>query len=418
MAATAQIGIGLVSFAHPHQRHGPMRSPSARRLGWWRYGTRTRIALTGKPRDWVWRRTATWMTFWRGAMSTPYRSVRERPPCGSGPCRPWPPASMSSCRSRWRRRWPTPTGSWPPRTPAMRSSCRPTTCASMRWHVEVRRLLDGGAIARVHTVRRRHSHHFAIDAADREGVLGWMTDPALAGGGGAYGRGRPRPSCGSSGCSGCRGRSPPGRPKARRAWRWRTARTCCWTWADGCTGSLQTGWTEVAGGPTIEIYGDGGPILATGTDVATSRNPAPGAPPLQVYRSATGAWEFPEVELPASRATLPPNAFVDLPARGWGRHRSRLRRRGTPWRSPQPPTSRPAAAAPCRWPDRVDGSHRFGHSGCHGTKRRRNRLAADLRQRSIEHDQLRLRPGTPATADHHPAYHRGGAAKRGGQTSR
>ena len=32
---------------------------------------------------------------------------------------------------------------------------------------------------------------------------------------------------------------------------------------------------------------------------------------MQVYRSATGAWEFPEVELPASRATLPPNAFVD-----------------------------------------------------------------------------------------------------------
>ena len=80
---------------------------------------------------------------------------------------------------------------------------------------------------------------------------------------------------------------------------------------DGCTGSLQTGWTEVAGGPTIEIYGDGGTILATGTDVATSRNPTPATPPLQVYRSATGTWEFPEVELPAARATLPPNAFVD-----------------------------------------------------------------------------------------------------------
>ncbi len=176
-------------------------------------------------------------------------------------------------------------------------------------HLEVRRLLDGGAIGRVHTVRRRHSHHFAIDAADREGVLGWMTDPALAGGGALMDEGA----------------------HALLWFLWMfgmpravTARTAAGTpglavedtahllldLGDGCTGSLQTGWTEVAGGSTIEIYGDGGTILATGTDVATSRNQVPG-PPLQVFRSATGSWEFPEAELPASRATLPPNAFVD-----------------------------------------------------------------------------------------------------------
>lgn len=177
-------------------------------------------------------------------------------------------------------------------------------------HLGVRRLLDDGAIGRVHTVRRRHSHHFAIDRADREGVLGWMTDPALAGGGALMDEGAHALLWFLWMF---------GMPRAVTAW---TAKGTpglavedsahlLLDLGDGCTGSLQTGWTEVAGGPTIEIYGDGGTILATGTDVATSRNPVPGTPPLQVYRSATGAWEFPAVELPASRATLPPNAFVD-----------------------------------------------------------------------------------------------------------
>ena len=177
-------------------------------------------------------------------------------------------------------------------------------------HLEVRRLLDDGAIGRVHTVRRRHSHHFAIDRADREDVLGWMTDPVLAGGGALMDEGAHALLWFLWMF---------GMPRAVTAWMAdgtpglavEDSAHLLLDLGDGCTGSLQTGWTEVAGGPTIEIYGDGGTILATGTDVATSRNPAPGTPPLQVYRNATGTWEFPEVELPASRATLPPNAFVD-----------------------------------------------------------------------------------------------------------
>ena len=177
-------------------------------------------------------------------------------------------------------------------------------------HLEVRRLLDDGAIGRVHTVRRRHSHHFAIDRADREGVLGWMTDPALAGGGALMDEGAHALLWFLWMF---------GLPRAVTAWTANAtpglgvedAAHLLLDLGDGRTGSLQTGWTEVAGGPTIEIFGDHGTILATGTDVATSRNPSPGTPPLQVFRNATGAWEFPEVELPASRATLPPNAFVD-----------------------------------------------------------------------------------------------------------
>ena len=54
MAATAQIGIGLVSFAHPHQR--PWADAFAEReggAGWWRCGTRMPTVPAAKRHAWV-----------------------------------------------------------------------------------------------------------------------------------------------------------------------------------------------------------------------------------------------------------------------------------------------------------------------------------------------------------------------------
>ncbi len=309
MAATAQIGIGLVSFAHPHQRPWAdafSEREEARVVAVWdadadradREAARLGVEAHGNLDDLLARSDVDAVSV---CSENPYHAAQAVPALAAGKhvLLQKPMAATVADADRIL-------------AAANASDAIFMQAYNLRFdalHVEVRRLLDGGAIGRVHTVRRRHSHHFAIEAADREGVLGWMTDPALAGGGALMDEGA----------------------HALLWFLWMfgmpravTARTADGTpglavedtahllldLGDGCTGSLQTGWTEVAGGSTIEIYGDGGTILATGTDVATSRNQVPG-PPLQVFRSATGAWEFPEVELPASRATLPPNAFVD-----------------------------------------------------------------------------------------------------------
>src|SRR5690606_5587644 len=72
----------------------------------------------------------------------------------------------------------------------------------------------------------------------------------------------------------------------------------------------------IAGGPTIEIYGDKGVIVATGTDISSTRFMQPGAPLLSVFRAETGQWEHPPVELVTARAVPPPNAFVDCLVEG------------------------------------------------------------------------------------------------------
>jgi predicted dehydrogenase len=177
-------------------------------------------------------------------------------------------------------------------------------------HLEIKRLLDNNEIGKVHTVRRRHSHHFAIKKEDREGILDWMTDPTLAGGGALMDEGAHALLWFLWMF---------GKPKSVTA---RTGKSIVdlnvedevhiiFDLNNGVTGSLQTSWTEVAAGPTVEIYGDRGTILATGTDIASERSMAPGTHPLQVFHIDSGEWSSPKVELPLSRATLPPNAFID-----------------------------------------------------------------------------------------------------------
>lgn len=177
-------------------------------------------------------------------------------------------------------------------------------------HQEVKRTVDSGRIGKISVVRRRHSHHFAIDPKDRQNVLGWMTDPRLSGGGALMDEGA-HAILWFLWVLG-----PPETVAAR------TATTVpglevedhivvTLGYADGVTGILQTSWTEVAGGPTIEIFGDRGAILATGTDIASTRSMAEDTRPLAIYDTDSGRWEYPAIEIEHRRSYLPPNAFVD-----------------------------------------------------------------------------------------------------------
>ena len=182
-------------------------------------------------------------------------------------------------------------------------------------HEHVKELVDEGAVGRVHTVRRRHSHHFGIDPAETGRVLAWMADPARSGGGalmdeGAHALlwfiwmfGAPRYVSAAM---------------STRMPHLRVEDNALLTleFADGLIGSLQTSWTECAGGPTVEIYGDKGALLATGTDIASTRFLPEGTPYLSVFRKDAGKWEHPAVAPATARAVPPANAFIDCLVRG------------------------------------------------------------------------------------------------------
>lgn len=177
-------------------------------------------------------------------------------------------------------------------------------------HQAVKRTVDSGRLGKISVIRRRHSHHFAIDPKDRENVLGWMTDPALAGGGALMDEGAHALlwflwMFGAAETVTARvGAVTPGLRVEDHV-------VAVFGYADGATGVLQTSWTEVAAGPTIEIFGDRGSLLATGTDIASTRFTLDGTHPLSLFDIERGAWEHPAIEVEKARANLPPNAFVD-----------------------------------------------------------------------------------------------------------
>lgn len=182
-------------------------------------------------------------------------------------------------------------------------------------HLKVKELVDSGAIGRVAVVRRRHSHHFGLTVEDANNVLGWMTQRQLSGGGalmdeGAHALlwflwmfGRPKS------VSAHIGTVMPHLEVDDHA-------LLTMEFEDNVVGTLQTSWIEMAAGPTIEIYGDKGVIVATGTDIASTRFPVSEGPYLQVFRQETGAWEFPQVELVLARTAPPANAFIDTLVKG------------------------------------------------------------------------------------------------------
>lgn len=177
-------------------------------------------------------------------------------------------------------------------------------------HVMIKQVVDSGRIGRISVVRRRHSHHFAIDPGDLRRILWWMADPALSGGGALMDEGAHAtlwfiwmfgyPQSVTARMS----TVTPGLPVEDNA-------LLLFEFAGNIMGSLQTSWTEPAGESTIEIFGDKGAIVATGTDIASSRTMPEQTPPLRIYSTDTGRWEYPGVELIKARTAPPPNAFVD-----------------------------------------------------------------------------------------------------------
>jgi len=181
-------------------------------------------------------------------------------------------------------------------------------------HVRIKELVDAGALGRVNVVRRRHSHHFALRAEDRAGVLGFMTDPVRAGGGALMDEGA-HVTLWYLWMFG-----PPASVTA--AVETRTAglavednAAVIYRWADGLLGLHQTSWTEVAGDATTEIFGDRGTLIQTGADIASTRPHGPAAAelrPLKLYTLDAGRWEYPDVPLLLNRSALVTGPFVDM----------------------------------------------------------------------------------------------------------
>ena len=193
-------------------------------------------------------------------------------------------------------------------------------------HEAVKAVVDSGSLGRVNIVRRRHSHHLAIDPADRQRVLWWMADPARSGGGALMDEGAHAAlwfvwmfGVPASVTAEVETRTP-GLAVEDNA-------VLLYRWRDGLLGVHQTSWTEVAGENTIEVFGERGSLVATGTDIASTRCLPRGTPPLRVWTAEQGAWTQPAVELVQGRSDLVAGPFIDCIVRdepspvpaAWGR---------------------------------------------------------------------------------------------------
>ena len=78
--------------------------------------------------------------------------------------------------------------------------------------------------------------------------------------------------------------------------------------------------TELASTSTIELSGDQGVLVATGTDISAVRSALPSEPPLRVWRhepqpadgAPPGEWRTPPVQLAANRLTGTAQAFLEM----------------------------------------------------------------------------------------------------------
>jgi len=202
-------------------------------------------------------------------------------------------------------------------------------------HLEIKRLVEAGEIGKIATARRRHSHAYSL--LDPK-VLEWMSDP-IKGGGGAFMDegahvalwylwmfGAPQSVTGVVTASVSEQR--PGVEDNG---------VLLYRYADGMIGVHQSSWTELASSSTIELLGDKGSVVASGTDITTSRswtdadaplrvwrhNPAgpaggapPGAPRRPTGAPSSGDWHMPDVKLAPNRLSGTVTAFVDLLVNG------------------------------------------------------------------------------------------------------
>jgi predicted dehydrogenase len=191
-------------------------------------------------------------------------------------------------------------------------------------HQEVKRLVDAGELGRIAIARRRHSHPFALtDQALLDNLA--LSDVVKSGGGafmdeGAHAAlwflwmfGAPVSVMGMVATS-LTSQQPGVEDNGVLLYRY----------ADGMIGLHQSSWTELASTSTIELSGERGVLVATGTDISTSRSATPGEPPLRLWRheaqpvpgAPPGAWLAPDVQLAPNRLTGTAQAFAEMLASG------------------------------------------------------------------------------------------------------
>ena len=191
-------------------------------------------------------------------------------------------------------------------------------------HQEIKRVVVAGELGRIAIARRRHSHAFALTNRKLLDDMA-LTDPVKAGGGafmdeGAHVAlwflwmfGAPASVTGIVTTS-LTAQQPGVEDNGVLLYRY----------ADGMIGVHQSSWTELASTSTIELSGDRGVLVATGTDITTSRSAPAGEPPVRVWREQAqppagtppGEWRTPAVQLAPNRLTGTAQAFVDMLATG------------------------------------------------------------------------------------------------------
>lgn len=187
-------------------------------------------------------------------------------------------------------------------------------------HQEIKRLVAAGELGRIAIARRRHSHAFALTNRRLLDDMA-LTDAAKAGGGafmdeGAHVAlwflwmfGAPVSVTGIVTTS-LTTQQPGVEDNGVLLYRY----------ADGMIGIHQSSWTELASTSTIELSGDQAVLVATGTDISSSRSALPDEPPLRVWRhhaqpasgAPPGEWRTPPVQLASNRMAGAAQAFLDM----------------------------------------------------------------------------------------------------------
>ena len=195
-------------------------------------------------------------------------------------------------------------------------------------HQEIKRLVAAGEVGRIATVRRRHSHAFALL---QPAVLDWMQDPVRGGGGAFMDEGAHvalwflwmfgMPEAVTGFVSTRLTEQHPGVEDGG---------VLLYRYASGMIGIHQSSWVELASTSTVEISGDRGVIVATGTDITAARSMSGDEPPLRIWRhdpggpaagagpaasgqpNPAGHWEYPQVALPRSRLQGTAEAFIRM----------------------------------------------------------------------------------------------------------
>ena len=147
-------------------------------------------------------------------------------------------------------------------------------------------IVRSGVLGDVSLVRKRHGHGYGLD--NLESNMPWIVDAEQAGAGAFFDEGVHE-------CDVLRwllgdplsvtamvSRTLP----QAEAWGLDTVGAAIFRFPEGVLASLEAAWTWVAGGPTTEIYGSSGTLVQSFTDVASNRQPLPGAQNLQLYLEA------------------------------------------------------------------------------------------------------------------------------------